>query len=1103
MVYSSGNLTFGGLSDGYKDAFDCYYTITYEDGDGSITDPIKYVSANPVSMAEKPCTVTAYVTYKDRFNNTTQSETAIGKYFGIADKRIVFNNETKGSELTVNDLKTIPATEGKGVSFTFNSANNQEVISYSYTEETGSKFSIAGIGICEVGFRINVNNPTIQVLNPDNPALQDGVRYAEGVVTVVPDEPTITITKKDPERNYYLNTDEIAITRTIVEGENADNIKIFYTWGDATIGSNYFHYTDNPTLSIYDATKPILAQTGTLRAWVGYHLGDNEYLMSDEVESEKFTVKTDISDYTVQGLATSATYTGAAIVPAFSVKASADAETSLTLNTDYTVSYQSVIIAAGDVGSGPSINYTDVDEMVEVGAYRIVITGTGDNYGGTTYADFAIDKADLDIVTIEAIADQTYTGSEITPEITVKLNGNTLSASDYGFSIGYSNNINVATSTSANAPTVTITATEGSNYFTAGTTKVANFNIVQKSLTDESISVTLSASSFTYNGDIQYPVITVKDGETTLTPEAYGYYYSQDGETVDGPASVGTYTLTISGEGNYTGEITREITITPKEVATTDITVTLATTSYTYDGTAHTPGVSSVSITEDGESITLDTEDYDTDDIGYSNNVNAALATATEKAPSVTLSLKGNYSGTGVATFTIEQADLSGYVVTGLTTPTPYTGSPITPTFSVKATEEAETSLTANTDYSVKYQQAGADVDEMKDAGAYKIIISGEGNYKGSKSVDFTIERAQLQELTINLEGWTYGDTPNVPSLDGNLEEGDITWEYKAAGAEAYSAWSTLTTTTDAGTYMVRATVAETDNYAGGSKEAEFVIEQLDISQADITLDNTVLTYNGEQQTVNVTKVMAGDIEVPIDCYEVSGNTEKEAGDFTVTAKTKDSQGNAIKNNFTGSAEKDWKIKNRTASAEELGFRSETQTASTYYNSDEDFNLPEGYVAYIITGINGNSVTTQRVSYIPKDVAVLVEKGQSSESPNDATSYPSTLPLKGTQEPVDVTSITGGTVYVLYNGEFVKSTSGTIPAHRCYLLIPDQIASGTRSFSIDHGDGTTALREVKSEGVKGEKLADGEWYTLQGRKFTTKPTKPGLYILNGKKVVIK
>ena len=55
----------------------------------------------------------------------------------------------------------------------------------------------------------------------------------------------------------------------------------------------------------------------------------------------------------------------------------------------------------------------------------------------------------------------------------------------------------------------------------------------------------------------------------------------------------------------------------------------------------------------------------------------------------------------------------------------------------------------------------------------------------------------------------------------------------------------------------------------------------------------------------------------------------------------------------------------------------------------------------------------------------------------------------------------------------------------------------------NEGDGTTALREVKSEGVKGEKWGDGEWFTLQGRRLSAKPTNPGLYLHNGKKVVIK
>ncbi len=972
------------------------------------------------------------------------------------------------------------------------------------------KGSLANVTLTEIGDQVYTGTaiePELTVTTPDGTS----VTTDDYVIGYTPDntnvgQVTITLTAKEGSEKFtgsttttfniipptptiafdntktYLNTDKIAIS-----------IDEAYATSSATAGITntiYYSWDENPVTGTEYPEGGVAAQTGTLTAWVSAAKSGTNY--ESEKTTQEFTVKTDISEYTVQGLATSATYTGAAIEPAFSVKASADAETSLTLNSDYTVSYQSVEVVAGDEGSGPSINYTDVPEMVEVGSYRIVITGTGDSYGGSTYANFAITKADLSIVKIENIADQTYTGSEIKPEITVKLNGNTLSASDYGFSIGYSNNINVATSTSANAPTVTITATGESNYFTAGTTQFAHFNIVQKSISDESISVTLSASSFTYNGDIQYPEITVKDGETTLTSEAYGYSYSQDGKAVDGPATAGTYTLTIYGEGNYTGEITKEITITPKEIATADITVTLATTSYTFDGTAHTPGVSSVTISDV-------TDPIEYEDAVYTNNVNAALATATENAPTVTVSLKGNYSGTGVATFTIEQADLSDYVVTGLTTPTAYTGSPITPTFSVKATETAETSLTANTDYSVKYQQAGADVDEMKDAGDYKIFITGEGNYKGSKSVDFTIDRAQLN-LTINLEGWAYGDTPNEPSLEGNLGEGDITWQYKAAGAETYSAWSTLTTTTDAGTYMVKATVAETGNYLGGSAEKAFTIAQLDIADAVITLDKEELTYNGEQQTVNVTNVMAGNIEVPIDCYEVSGNTEKEAGDYklTVTAKTMDSSGNPIKNNFTGSAEKVWKIKNRTVTTDELGL-SENQSQATYYSETEDLEVPEGVVAYIITGVNGNNVVTQRIRYIKKGVAVFVEQTTSTENPLEVIPDASELPLKGTAVDLNVASISGGTVYVLYKGEFVKSTTGTIPAKRCYLLLPNNVAAGTRAFGIIGGgsDGSTAIKSINDE-----PSTIDNWYDMGGHRIE-KPTKTGIYIKNGKKVAIK
>ena len=53
-------------------------------------------------------------------------------------------------------------------------------------------------------------------------------------------------------------------------------------------------------------------------------------------------------------------------------------------------------------------------------------------------------------------------------------------------------------------------------------------------------------------------------------------------------------------------------------------------------------------------------------------------------------------------------------------------------------------------------------------------------------------------------------------------------------------------------------------------------------------------------------------------------------------------------------------------------------------------------------------------------------------------------------------------------------------------------------------DDLTGIYEVKSEEVKSEKWA-GEWYTLDGRKVTNgqKPKAKGLYINNGRKVVIK
>ena len=53
--------------------------------------------------------------------------------------------------------------------------------------------------------------------------------------------------------------------------------------------------------------------------------------------------------------------------------------------------------------------------------------------------------------------------------------------------------------------------------------------------------------------------------------------------------------------------------------------------------------------------------------------------------------------------------------------------------------------------------------------------------------------------------------------------------------------------------------------------------------------------------------------------------------------------------------------------------------------------------------------------------------------------------------------------------------------------------------SIGGGDDTTAIMEIIQPAANGT----GDWYSLDGRKLSSKPTQKGVYIQNGKKIVIK
>ena len=93
------------------------------------------------------------------------------------------------------------------------------------------------------------------------------------------------------------------------------------------------------------------------------------------------------------------------------------------------------------------------------------------------------------------------------------------------------------------------------------------------------------------------------------------------------------------------------------------------------------------------------------------------------------------------------------------------------------------------------------------------------------------------------------------------------------------------------------------------------------------------------------------------------------------------------------------------------------------------------------------------------------------------------------------------------NKLYYPTTGAGIGAQRAYFKIGDgaQLARSLTSFSIDFGEGDNATGIKLIDNLTIYDLpfdADG-WYSLDGRKLDGQPTQNGIYINNGKKVVIK
>ena len=145
-------------------------------------------------------------------------------------------------------------------------------------------------------------------------------------------------------------------------------------------------------------------------------------------------------------------------------------------------------------------------------------------------------------------------------------------------------------------------------------------------------SVTLSTSTYAYDGKAKTPFVTVKVGGKTLKKDTdYTVSYSNN-------TKVGTATVKITGKGNYTGSVSKTYSIKNnfKKATVSGI----STKAFTGNNITQ-----SITVKCNGKTLKNGT-DYT---VSYSNNKNIGTAT-------VKITGKGSYTGTITKTFKINPA---------------------------------------------------------------------------------------------------------------------------------------------------------------------------------------------------------------------------------------------------------------------------------------------------------------------------------------------------------------------------------------------------------------------------------------------------------------
>lgn len=381
------------------------------------------------------------------------------------------------------------------------------------------------------------------------------------------------------------------------------------------------------------------------------------------------------------------------------------------------------------------------------------------------------------------------------------------------------------------------------------------------------------------------------------------------------------------------------------------------------------------------------------------------------------------------------------------------------------------------TDVTAKYSSSNADVATV-DESTGKVQIVGVGTttikavseakdvYEAAEaSYELTVNRATSKKETFDLTSGYEDRKPLAPIAGKNVTlnfSSGSKW-YAEGTALRFYGNETLTITANSRIKCIEFVYGDTKDYPIDTNKLEFSSGKYDITKH-------VWDFSGEDTKTAMLKNKKGSKQIRI--QKIIVTTDVSVGTITIAAPE--------------------------------GF-------GTYYN-ESSYILPEGLTAFGYTTANTDGTLVKTDVFTAGDVvpakAALVVKGNTGKYECYATDKEAmnTLEgnlLKGVTTDTKIEAASGVKRYILTRADdgilaFYRTNTGTInvKANRAYLEVPTAMA--VASFSLE-GTATGINNVVTTAAKQGI-------YTISGVRLnatTTKELPAGIYIVDGKKVIVK